>query len=123
MNGQVLWEVDDVTGAAKFGDSYKSANYLLEFHFYNAAWQTGDHIHEGLGFVPQHMKLTNIFENSLRAVNPAVTLPFWDFTVDTAAGLSVWDSFAFQVRLRSSRIQVLILVSHHIYILFAFLIY
>ena len=95
---QVLWEVDDVTGAAKFGENYKSANYLLEFHFYNAAWQTGDHIHEGLGFVPQHMKLTNIFENSLRAVNPAVTLPFWDFTIDTAAGLSVWDSFAFQVR-------------------------
>ena len=92
----MLWEVDDATGAAKFGDSYKSANYLLEFHFYNAAWQTGDHIHEGLGFVPQHMKLTNIFENSLRSVNPAVTLPFWDFTIDTAAGLSVWDSFAFQ---------------------------
>ena len=94
----MLWEVDDVTGAAKFGDNYKSANYLLEFHFYNAAWQTGDHIHEGLGFVPQHLKLTNIFENSLRAVNPAVTLPFWDFTIDTAAGLSVWDSFAFQVK-------------------------
>lgn len=93
---KVLWEVDDATGEAKFGDSYKSANYLLEFHFYNAAWQTGDHIHEGLGFVPQHMKLTNIFENSLRAVNPAVSLPYWDYTIETAANVSVWDSPVFQ---------------------------
>ena len=30
-----------------------------------------DHIHEGLGFLPQHIKLTNMFEVAIQAVDPS----------------------------------------------------
>lgn len=54
-----------------------SALYFLEAHFFNSATQPSDHIHEGLGFLPQHIKLSNMFEKSLQSVNPKVTLPYW----------------------------------------------
>ena len=38
--------------------------------------------HEGTGFLTHHLALTNSFEASLRAVDPAVTLPYWDFSIE-----------------------------------------
>ena len=32
-----------------------------------------------------HFALTVAFEESVRAVNPAVTIPYWDFTVEGEA--------------------------------------
>jgi putative NIF3 family GTP cyclohydrolase 1 type 2 len=40
---------------------------LLKIHHFNAAWQDSDHIHEGNGFLAQHMKMTNIFESAMQA--------------------------------------------------------
>ena len=37
---------------------------------------------EGSGFLTHHLALTNTFEASLRAIDPSVTLPYWDFTVE-----------------------------------------
>jgi hypothetical protein len=51
--------------------------YLLDFHYFMAAWQDADHAHEGTGFLAQHVKMANIFEKSLQAVNPSVALPYW----------------------------------------------
>ena len=89
---KVIWEVSTEEGQAMYGEDYYDIDYLIGFHFYNAAWQDGDHLHEGIGFYPQHIKLTNIFELAMRAVNPSVSLPFWDFTIETATNVSVWDS-------------------------------
>lgn len=38
--------------------------------------------HEGLGFLTNHGLLTNTFEYSLQQVNPKLTVPYWDFTVE-----------------------------------------
>jgi MFS family permease len=64
---------------------------LMVFLF-NAAWQDADHIHEGLGFLPQHIKLSNLFELSLQAVNPSLSLPYWEFTEEVAANKTVYES-------------------------------
>ena len=40
-----------------------------------------DHIHEGNGFITQHIKMDLIFQASMQAVDPSVTLPYWDFTM------------------------------------------
>jgi hypothetical protein len=45
----------------------------------------------------QHVKTTNIFENSLRLINPQLALPYWDFTVDNKEGKKAHDSFVMQV--------------------------
>jgi hypothetical protein len=37
-----------------------------------------------------------MFEASMQAVDPSVSLPYWDFTIDNEAGQSIFDSFMFQ---------------------------
>ncbi len=90
-----LWSTDEDTGQELYGESYHSASYFAAAHDFNAAQQDADHIHEGLGFLPQHMKLTNMFEEAIQAVDPAVALPYWDFTIDVAENKTIFESFIF----------------------------
>jgi Common central domain of tyrosinase len=92
----VLWETNDKEGAKLYGENYKSSAYLVNLHHFNAAQQESDHIHEGNGYLMQHIKMTNIFEKSIQAVNPAVTLPYWDFTIERAEDRSMVDSYIMQ---------------------------
>ena len=36
--------------------------------------------------------MTNIFELSMQSVDPSVTLPYWDFTIDASQGLTAFQS-------------------------------
>jgi len=87
-----MWSVSEEEGVELYGDDYHDSSYLLRFHHFHAAWQDADHIHEGNGFLTQHVKMTNIFEKSVQAVNPAVTIPYWDFTIDESYGLRGYSS-------------------------------
>mmetsp|Transcript_39284 Transcript_39284/g.50743 ORF Transcript_39284/g.50743 Transcript_39284/m.50743 type:complete len:433 (-) Transcript_39284:300-1598(-) len=42
-------------------------------------------MHDGLGFVTSHSALTLMFEQTLQAINPRVTVPYWDYTIDITA--------------------------------------
>ena len=59
---------------------------ISEFVLNHAFSSTGDvhcdHWHEGTGFMAHHLALTIAFEASVRSVNPAVTIPYWDFTIE-----------------------------------------
>eukprot|EP01038_Epipyxis_sp_PR26KG_P004342 gene4342-6145_t len=88
-----MYELSDQEGQRLYGPEYRSNSYLLQYHFFNAAQQDSDHIHEGNGFLLQHVKLSNMFENAVRAINPALSLPYWDFTIDAQKGVGVADSF------------------------------
>jgi hypothetical protein len=90
-----LWQTGEEEGQTLYGDNFHSANYFSSAHDFNAAQQDADHIHEGLGFLPQHIKLTNMFELAMQAVNPAVSMPYWDFTIDVAENKTIFDSFVF----------------------------
>ena len=87
-----LWTVNEADGQTKYGEYYHSAEFYTQAHHFNAAQRESDHIHEGLGFIAQHVKMSNAFEKSMQSVNPAVSLPYWDFTKDAAKGLSIFDS-------------------------------
>lgn len=56
-------------------------SYFIEKHL-DAAIPNKHHdfLHDGLGFLSQHMALTNEYEAALQVVNPSVALPYWDFT-------------------------------------------
>lgn len=41
--------------------------------------------HDGLGFLTSHALITNTFEYSLQRVNPKLTVPYWDFTIETSS--------------------------------------
>ncbi|CAM9846537.1 unnamed protein product [Laminaria digitata] len=38
-----------------------------------------------MGFLVSHSLITNTFEYSLQLVNPKLTIPYWDFTMETTA--------------------------------------
>ena len=78
-----MWTTDDDEGKALYGSDYHSAEWFAQLHDFNAAWSDGDHIHEGLGFLPQHIKMSNLFELSMQAVDPSVSLFYWDFTIES----------------------------------------
>jgi hypothetical protein len=90
-----LWTSSMEDGQAKYGQWFKNSTYFASAHDFNAAWQDADHIHEGLGFLPQHMKITNLFELAMQSVDNSVALPYWDFTIDYAQNLTIFESPVF----------------------------
>ena len=70
-------------GVALYGKNFYNTDTIAKLHFWNAAQRDSDHIHEGAGFLSQHLKLTNMFDASIQSVDPSVTLPYWDFTIDS----------------------------------------
>lgn len=38
---------------------------------------------DGIGFGITHSMVTMMFESSLQAVNPMLSLPYWDFTIES----------------------------------------
>ena len=77
-----LWQYSDEEGRALFGDGFTSAATFVEEHALASNDMMCDQFHEGSGFLTHHLAITNSFEASLRAVNPTVTLPYWDFTIE-----------------------------------------
>ena len=76
-----MWSVDQDEGEAMYGSDYLNYARLLEYHYFNAAWQDADHVHEGLGFLPQHLKIDLYFSKSFTAIEPSLSLFYWDFTM------------------------------------------
>jgi tyrosinase len=46
--------------------------------------------HRCASFLPWHRRFMLDFERALQVVNPSVTLPYWDWTVDRTASSSLW---------------------------------
>ncbi|CAM9760402.1 unnamed protein product [Ectocarpus sp. 12 AP-2014] len=79
-----LWvvRVSDGNGIGQYGDGYADISSISRLHFKAAQNRSCDHFHEGLGFLTSHSMLTNTFEYSLQQVNPKLTVPYWDFTIE-----------------------------------------
>lgn len=90
-----LWSLSDEEGQKLYGENFHNSTYFSSAHDFNAAWVDADHIHEGLGFIPQHIKLTNMVELAMQAVNPSVSMPYWDYTLEVAQGKALNESFMF----------------------------
>ncbi|CAM9190527.1 unnamed protein product, partial [Discosporangium mesarthrocarpum] len=81
-----LWDIHTDEGKSIYGDGYVDVWDINRLHHSAASDIVCDHFHDGLGFLTSHMILTNTFEYSLQLVNPKLTVPYWDFTIDTAIG-------------------------------------
>ena len=71
-------------GAELFGADYKDMTYFVKLHLDRSSPQSGDEMHDGVGFLTAHAALSNSFESAMQVVNPSVALPWWDMTVDWA---------------------------------------
>lgn len=78
----------------------RGISYYVRKHLRNAiANKRTDRMHDGMGFLSQHMAITSDFEQALQAMDPQVSIPYWDFTIDAHKmnhsnwrQSSLWDS-------------------------------
>lgn len=79
---RVLLETEDSEGVDAYGDGFRSYARLAAEHNNLAGDRVCDHLHDGMGFVPAHVSVTRLFEASLQSVDPTVSLPYWEYTID-----------------------------------------
>jgi len=77
-----IWKYSTVEGRAKYGDQFTGIDTLVEEHALASNDIRCDQFHEGSGFFTHHFAITQTFEAALRAVDPSVVLPYWDFTIE-----------------------------------------
>ena len=80
---RVLWSVPTVEGARQYGALYKGIEYFAQQHLRGSAEPSCDHWHDGAGVGTHHAAFTLEFEKALQAVDPAVSVAYWDYTLDT----------------------------------------
>jgi len=76
--------VSDTEGARLYGKNFKNNEYFIGLHNELVGAQDCDHLQSGRGFLTNHMSLTLQFEQSLQMIDPALTVPYWDYTIDRA---------------------------------------
>ena len=82
---RTTYRVPTAEGRRRFGDDkYKDATFFVREHLESAGGKC-DHFHDGLGFLNSHAAIGAEFEQALQAVDARVSLPYWDYTRDSAA--------------------------------------
>ena len=77
---RILWEVSTKQGITKYGKNYKSLNYFAMIHNDGGANAICDEFHAGTGFLNNHVYLGMYLEQSLRMINPKVSLHYMDYS-------------------------------------------
>jgi hypothetical protein len=76
---RLLYSLNNTIGKALYGNKYESAESLLYYHLNGAGRTDCDHWHDGAGFITKHLAFTLLAEQSLQAVNPTISMPYWEY--------------------------------------------
>jgi hypothetical protein len=79
----IMQRVPTSVGQKIWGTNYKSKDYFNRVHLYYGGTADCDHWHQGAGFVTSHMTFTLEYEQSVQAIFPSMTVPYWDFTLES----------------------------------------
>jgi len=81
-----LRKITTSEGQTKFdSEAYRDYAHFSRQHLVQTSSRRGDELHDGMGFLTAHVAQANVFERALQAVNPAIALPYWDYTKEAAA--------------------------------------
>ncbi|CAM9495225.1 unnamed protein product [Ectocarpus sp. 8 AP-2014] len=89
---ETLYRLPTVEGHELYGEEYKGINFFVQMHLNGAGVSDCDHWHDDAGIMTHHVGYTLLFEQALQVVNPSVTIPYWEYTIEAAAGLEDYDS-------------------------------
>ena len=79
----IMQRVPTQTGKRLYGTKYRSKDFFNRIHLYYGGSKSCDHWHQGPGFVTSHVAFSLMYEQSLQSINPSVSLPYWDFTLES----------------------------------------
>ena len=81
---KIMSELSTTEGQSTYGSTYSSLDTFVALHLNTAGARSHDKIHDGMGVVTQHVAITQAFESSLQSIAPQLTVPYWDYTRDSA---------------------------------------
>ena len=79
----IMQRIPTQTGKRLYGTKYRSKDFFNRIHLYYGGSKSCDHWHQGPGFVTSHVAFSLMYEQSLQSINPSVSLPYWDFTLES----------------------------------------
>ena len=77
---RTLWDIPTIEGIKKYGPKYKSLHYFAMVHNDAGANSICDEFHAGAGFLNNHLFLGMYLEQSMRLINPRVSLHYMEYT-------------------------------------------
>ena len=77
-----IWKYTTEEGQALYGEKFTGMEKFTALHIIQSNDIRCDSYHEGSGFITHHLAMSVSFDAALRAVDPSVTLPYWDFTIE-----------------------------------------
>lgn len=83
----IMYRTPWAEGQALYGNVWRNAGVFTRDHNTLAGQRECDHMHDGLGFLTLHGALTLDFEKAMQLVDPMLSMPYWDFTIDSHAVL------------------------------------
>lgn len=79
-----VYTVRTSEGVERLQDTrYRGIEYFIREHLHGGADRACDHWHDDAGIMTHHVGFTMEFEKVLQVVDPTVTVPYWDYTIDS----------------------------------------
>ncbi|CAM9656131.1 unnamed protein product [Scytosiphon promiscuus] len=87
---ETLYRLPTAEGNSRYGNAYKGINFFVQMHLDGAGIKDCDHWHDDAGIMTHHVGYTLLFEQALQVVDPSVSIPYWEYTVEYAQGLETY---------------------------------
>lgn len=88
---ETVYRVHTAEGRQIYGEGYKGIETLVAKHMYGAAQRDCDHWHDGAGIMTHHLAYTIEMELVLQSIDPSITIPYWEYTLDTTRYGRFWE--------------------------------
>lgn len=86
----LMSKLETEAGISQYGKHYRSLRDFETMHLKAATDKKLDKIHDGMGVVTQHISITSEFEIGLQSVKPHISVPYWDYTIDSAKVMKLY---------------------------------
>ncbi|CAM9580371.1 unnamed protein product [Ectocarpus fasciculatus] len=85
---ETLYRLPTPEGVARYGKDYKGIELFVQMHLDGAGVKDCDHWHDDAGIMTHHVGFTLLFEQALQVVDPSVSIPYWEYTIEATLGLA-----------------------------------